>query len=53
MNNEFRQDYVHRLEAALYEYVEEFGASDAVRKLFCVPTHENLKTKQTPDSQTE
>lgn len=34
MNDALPQDYVQKLEAALFEYVEKFGASEAVRNLY-------------------
>lgn len=37
MDDERDQDYTKKVEAALFEYVERYGASDAVRRLYCTP----------------
>jgi hypothetical protein len=39
MNDALPLDYVRKLEAALLEYVEKYGASEAVRNLFRAPEH--------------
>ncbi len=49
MNDGTPLDYVQRLEAALFEYVEKYGASEAVRNLFRASRRQ--VSNQTPASE--